>query len=63
MANGSSPALLLALAAILDKGDEVLITDPGYACYPNLALFLEARVRRFALNAAEGFAYQPARIA
>jgi aspartate/methionine/tyrosine aminotransferase len=33
---GSSPALFLSLLALLDPGDEVVITDPHYACYPQL---------------------------
>jgi len=33
---GSSPALFLAMLALLDPGDEVIITDPHYACYPQL---------------------------
>ncbi|KUJ95689.1 MAG: (5-formylfuran-3-yl)methyl phosphate transaminase [Desulfonauticus sp.] len=32
---GTSPALLLALALILNPQEEVILTDPCYACYPN----------------------------
>jgi len=32
---GSSQALDLALRAILDPGDEVIIPDPSYICYPS----------------------------
>ncbi len=32
--NGTSSAMTLAFAALLDPGDEVIITDPHYACYP-----------------------------
>ncbi|MDA2939074.1 pyridoxal phosphate-dependent aminotransferase [Acidobacteria bacterium AH-259-A15] len=31
---GSSGAMLLTLAALLDPGMQVLMTDPHYACYP-----------------------------
>ena len=31
---GSSGAMLLAFAALLEAGSEVLMTDPCYACYP-----------------------------
>jgi aspartate/methionine/tyrosine aminotransferase len=31
---GSSSALLLALASLIDPGDKVLLTNPYYPCYP-----------------------------
>ncbi|MCE2390853.1 MAG: pyridoxal phosphate-dependent aminotransferase [Proteobacteria bacterium] len=36
VANGTSPALFLALAALLDAGDEVILATPHYAAYPNI---------------------------
>lgn len=33
---GSSPALFLAIISHIEPGDEVLITDPHYACYPQI---------------------------
>ncbi|MBE3597431.1 MAG: pyridoxal phosphate-dependent aminotransferase [Limnochordaceae bacterium] len=33
--SGSSPLLTMLALAILDPGDEVLVPDPGYSCYPN----------------------------
>ncbi len=33
---GSSPALFLSMLTLLDPGDEIIITDPHYACYPQL---------------------------
>ena len=33
---GTSPAMLLLFSTLLDPGDEVLLTDPRYAVYPNL---------------------------
>lgn len=32
---GASGGFLLALAALVQSGDEVLLSDPGYPCYPN----------------------------
>jgi aspartate/methionine/tyrosine aminotransferase len=52
---GSSPGLLLAMAALVDAGDEVVLTDPHYACYPNFVRVLDGRVRTVPLRAAEGF--------
>jgi len=37
---GTSPALLLTFAALLEDGGEVLMNDPHYACYPNFVSFL-----------------------
>ncbi len=36
--NGTSPALLLLMIAILEAGDEVILSNPHYACYPNFIL-------------------------
>jgi len=33
---GSSPSLFLSMVSVLDPGDEVIITDPHYACYPQI---------------------------
>ncbi len=38
--SGTSPALLLALSAVLSPGDEVILTNPCYACYPNFVKFV-----------------------
>ena len=40
--SGSSPAIFLTLASLLDPGDEVIIADPHYACYPNFVTFFGA---------------------
>ncbi len=37
---GTSPALLLVFAALLEVGGEVIMNDPHYACYPNFVSFL-----------------------
>jgi len=41
--SGTSPGLFLIFAALLEAGDEVLMTDPHYACYPNFVSFLGGR--------------------
>jgi aspartate/methionine/tyrosine aminotransferase len=33
--SGTSPAMLLIFSALLNAGDEVILSDPHYACYPN----------------------------
>jgi (5-formylfuran-3-yl)methyl phosphate transaminase len=57
VASGSSPAILLALAALLDPGDEVILSDPRYACYPNFIRLCDGVTVDVTVNAAEGFQY------
>jgi hypothetical protein len=52
-AMGTSGANQLAMAALIEPGDEVLIEQPSYDVIPSLALHLGASVRRFA-RPAEG---------
>ncbi len=37
--SGTSPAMFALFAILLDPGDEVIISDPYYACYPNFIKF------------------------
>ncbi len=39
--SGTSPAMLILFAALIEKGDEVIISDPHYACYPNFINFFD----------------------
>ncbi|MCD6570307.1 MAG: pyridoxal phosphate-dependent aminotransferase [Deltaproteobacteria bacterium] len=41
---GSSPALMIAFAILLDNDSEVIMSDPHYACYPNFAEIFSAKV-------------------
>ena len=59
---GSSPALFLAFSALLDSGDEVIVTNPYYACYPNIIRFLGGEVRFVYVHEENGFQYQPQQI-
>ncbi len=43
--SGTSPAMILIFAGLLDPGDEVLLTDPHYACYPNFLRLVDAAPR------------------
>ena len=54
---GSSGALALVMAYLLDPGDEVLIPDPGYACYPNFVRAFHGRPVPFAVRPENAFQY------
>ena len=57
--SGTSPAMLLIFAGLLDPGDEVLLTDPHYACYPNMLRLVEAVPRYVKVREEDGFQYRP----
>jgi aspartate/methionine/tyrosine aminotransferase len=61
-AAGTSMANHLAMAAILEPGDEVLIEQPAYGPILDAALYLEANVKRFQRTEESGFAVDPAEI-
>lgn len=60
--SGSSGGLTLLMALLLDPGDEILLPDPGYACYPNFIRAFHGTPRFFSLNAEAGYVYEPDRI-
>jgi aspartate/methionine/tyrosine aminotransferase len=58
---GSSAALLIAFAVLLDAGDSIIMTDPRYACYPNFARILDA-VIDYVPTRKDGFRLDPDRV-
>lgn len=40
--SGTSPALLLIFSVLLEPGDEVIVPEPYYPCYPNFIRYLDA---------------------
>ena len=60
---GTSPAMLLLFAALLEPGDDVIISDPHYACYPNFIKFVQGRVVTVPVYEEDGFQYRPDAIA
>jgi (5-formylfuran-3-yl)methyl phosphate transaminase len=53
--SGTSPALFMLFATLLEAGDEILLSDPHYPCYPNFANFMGARPVFVPTEEAEGF--------
>lgn len=56
--SGTSPALMLVFSALLEAGDEVIISDPGYACYPNFIKFLGGVPSSVLVREEDGFSYR-----
>ncbi len=60
--SGSSPAILLTLGVLCENGDEVIISDPGYACYENFIKFIGAVPVKVKVYEEDGFQYRPREI-
>jgi len=56
--SGTSPALFMIFAGLLNPGDEIIISDPHYPCYPNFAHFLKAKPVCVNVREDEGFQYR-----
>ena len=52
---GTSPAMLLLFGHLLDPGDEVVLSNPYYACYPNFIRYAEGVPIEARVSAAEGW--------
>jgi len=57
--SGTSPAMLLLFSALLEKGDQVILSDPHYACYPNFIRFVEGIPVTVPVYEEDGFQYRP----
>jgi aspartate/methionine/tyrosine aminotransferase len=55
---GTSPAMLLLFGALLDPGDEVIVSDPCYPAYPNYVAFLGGVPVPVPVRAGEGFRFR-----
>jgi (5-formylfuran-3-yl)methyl phosphate transaminase len=62
VSSGTSPALFMIFAALLEAGDEIIMSDPHYPCYPNFAAFLGGRAIPISVEEAEGFQLRPEEI-
>ena len=57
--SGTSPAMFLLFSALLDPGDEVIISDPHYSCYPSFIEFLGGKAVSIPVREEDGFQFQP----
>ncbi len=57
--SGSSPAIFMTFAALLEAGDEVILSNPHYACYPNFIKFVGGQPVMVPVYETDGFQYRP----
>ncbi len=56
---GTSPAMLLLFGHLLDPGDEVVLSNPYYACYPNFIRYADGVPVCVDVAEGDGFQYRP----
>ncbi len=56
--SGTSPAMLILFSALLENNDEIIVSDPHYACYPNFIKFLGANPVFVPVYENDGFQYR-----
>ena len=59
VSTGTSPALLFVMLALLDHGDEVIISNPRYPCYQNFISAAGGKLKEIKTFPEDGFQYRP----
>jgi aspartate/methionine/tyrosine aminotransferase len=57
--SGTSPGIFLCLLALLEADDEVILSDPGYACYPNFVRIAGGNPVNIPVYEHDGFQFRP----
>ncbi|MGA1841553.1 MAG: pyridoxal phosphate-dependent aminotransferase [bacterium] len=57
--SGTSPAMFLMFAALLNQGDEIILSDPHYACYPSFIHFMGGKTVKVKVYEEDAFQYKP----
>jgi aspartate/methionine/tyrosine aminotransferase len=60
--SGTSPAMLLVFSLLVDPGDEVIVADPTYPCYPNFIRYCGGVPVTVPTSPEDGFALDPDRV-
>ncbi|MCF6249469.1 MAG: pyridoxal phosphate-dependent aminotransferase [Desulfobacula sp.] len=60
--SGTSPAMLLLFSALVNPGDEIIVSDPHYACYENFINYVQGVPVTVQVHEKEGFIYTPGAI-
>ncbi|MBU4386012.1 MAG: pyridoxal phosphate-dependent aminotransferase [Actinobacteria bacterium] len=56
--SGTSPAMILVFGALLNPGEEIILSNPCYACYPNIVEFIGGTARYVDVFEEDGFNYR-----
>ncbi len=53
--SGTSPAMMILFSVLLEPSDEIIISDPHYACYPNFIKFFQGIPATVPVYECDGF--------
>ncbi|MBC8200197.1 MAG: pyridoxal phosphate-dependent aminotransferase [Desulfobacterales bacterium] len=59
ISSGTSPAMFIMFSVLLEPGDQVIISDPHYACYPNFIRFVQGEPVTIPVYEEDGFQLRP----
>ncbi len=59
---GTSPAMLLAFSVLASPGDEVILSNPHYPCYPAFVTYIHAKPKYVKVFEEDGFQYRPDKV-
>jgi aspartate/methionine/tyrosine aminotransferase len=60
--NGTSNVMLMVFGSLLNPGDEVILSNPRYSCYPNFITFSGGKPVDVDIYEKEGYRYSPERM-
>ena len=61
--SGTSPAMLLIFSALLEDGDEIIVSNPYYPCYPNIINYVGGNCIFVNTKEGDGFQFRPEEVA
>ena len=59
ISSGTSPAIWVLFSTIIERGDQVIMSDPCYACYPKFVKFVQGEPVLIPIYEEDGFQYRP----
>ncbi len=63
VASGTSPAMILIFSALLEHGDEIIVSNPYYPCYPNIINYVGGKPAFVDVHEDDGFQFRPEEVA
>ena len=61
--SGTSPAMLLIFSSLVEQGNEIIISNPYYPCYPNIIEYVGGKCVFVNTEEDDGFQFRPETVA